>query len=75
MSFFRKKNTTERIIPNQDFLHGRDRFLKGKAYTVNKDLARYFGNNGWLEGATIAPPAVVSIEVDDAQHGVSDSIG
>ena len=75
MSFFKKKNQTERIVPNQDFLHGQERFLKGKAYTVDKNLARYFGNNGWLEGHGVAPPPVVSIIVDDAQHGVSDSIG
>lgn len=75
MSFFKKKNSTERVVPNQDFLHGRDRFLKGKAYTINKDLARYFSNNGWLEGENIAPPPIVSLEIEEGQHGVSDSIG
>lgn len=74
MSFFRKKKNTEKIVPREDFLHGPTRFLKGKTYVVDSDLARYFGNNGWLEGEQIAPPPVVSLEVDDSVLGTEDSI-
>lgn len=71
----RKKEGKADIVPKEDILHGSVRYLKGEKYTVEANLARYFANNGWLEGEHPAPPPAVSIQVDNANHGLEDSNG
>lgn len=74
MSFF-KKDKTKTIVPKEDILHGSVRYLKGEKYKVDMDLARYFQNNGWLEGDFNAPPPVASLNVNNSNHGMEDSNG
>jgi hypothetical protein len=57
-----------KIVPNQDFLHGKDRFKKGKEYSVNEGEAYYFAMNGWLEGTDVEGlPEEVTLSVDSAK--------
>jgi hypothetical protein len=61
-----------KITPNQDFLHGKDRFKKGKEYEVDDGAAYYFAMNGWLEGSDVKglPEDVeVTLSVDNVRHG------
>jgi hypothetical protein len=59
-----------KIKPNQDFLHGRDRFKKGKEYTVDEGAAYYFAMNGWLEGTNVKGlPEDVTLAIDNAHMG------
>jgi hypothetical protein len=68
--FKRKTQKLRKIVPNQDFLDEGFRFLKGKAYKVEINRARYFERNGWLEGSVAAPPDVpVELDIDDSTLG------
>jgi hypothetical protein len=58
-----------KITPNQDFLHGKIRFEKGKEATVTDSEARYFAMNGWLEGTDVEGlPEEVTLSVDSGAH-------
>jgi hypothetical protein len=57
-----------KIVPNQVFLDGRDRFEPGQEYEVDDVKAYYFGANGWLVD-TSAPAGEATLEVDTASHG------
>lgn len=57
-----------KIVPNQDFLQERDRFVKGQVYRVPISLARYFERNGWIEGSLASPPPAV-LDIDDSVLG------
>lgn len=68
---FRRSERQVTIVPNQVFLHGPDRFEKGKAYKVGVGLARYFERNGWIEGSDPVPPPTVSVDIDNGVIGQS----
>lgn len=65
-----KKSKMVRIVPNQVFLDGGQRFEKGQVYKVEVGLARYFERNGWLEGSDLSStkPAVL-LDVDNSKLG------
>jgi hypothetical protein len=56
MAFF-KKSKHRKIVPNQTFLDGTNRYEKGKVYRVEMGLARYFDRNGWLEDSETERPS------------------
>lgn len=69
MRLFKRKQTHKWVVPNQDFLDGGVRYLKGKRYRFNSELADYFERNGWLEGSVAAPPPVADLDIDNGKIG------
>lgn len=65
---FRKTAKQVKIVPNQDFLEGRDRYEKGEVYLVDQALARYFERNGWIEGSLASPPSQ-TLDIDNGVLG------
>jgi len=77
MGLFRRNQQKKlrKIVPNQDFLDEGFRFLKGKAYRVEINRARYFERNGWLKGSVAAPPDTADLEIQDGTIGHTGGIG
>jgi len=71
MGLFKRtnKSKTVRIVPNQLFLDGRDRYEKGQVYEVEIGNARYFERNGWLEGTDLRPSDAFKLAIDKSVLG------
>lgn len=63
-----------KIIPNQDFKHGRETYLKGQEYDVDSDLAYYFKAVGWV-GEPGNTEKEVTLDIQDGQIGHSSEVG
>ena len=69
-----------KITPNQDFLHGHDRYVKGEEYDVPPELAGYFVGVGWadsdeIDGPTEPSPAEVDLDVQGSSQGQAATDG
>ena len=70
MSLFKRGSKQAKIVPNQTFLDGANRYEKGKTYTVELGLARYFQRNGWVEGSHSGyADSPAALDVDDSALG------
>lgn len=59
-----------KIVPNQTFLDGKNRYEEDEEYMVDETLAFYFGRNGWLKDvAGEEQPTEVDLEVDSSTLG------
>lgn len=67
---FNRARGTAVIVPNQDFLDGTTKYLKGESYTVDAGLATVFLWNGWLEGDAKRPsPQSVKLDIQNSELG------
>ena len=58
-----------KIVPNQTFLDGTDRFEPDQEYEVEDARAYYFAKNGWLAGSAGISGGDVTLDVDATSHG------
>lgn len=58
------------IVPNQTFLHGRDRYEAGKTYEVSSKEAAYFQAQGWVDGgAALDGDQDVTLDIEPSTVG------
>lgn len=61
---------TQKIKPNQDFLHGEKRYKEGRPYDVDPQLADYFKTAGWVDSdGSHTPTQAVDLDVHAAGMG------
>lgn len=54
-----------KFTPNQDFLHGHDRYVADQEYELDDhELVQYFINNGWADAEGVDPSN--TLDVHDA---------
>ncbi len=72
----------KRIVPNQPFLDGTDRYEKDETYSVEDAKAFYFCQVGWADYADEETPVAVEpqnpevdLEIQNASLNMKDSNG
>lgn len=65
----RARGRMRKVIANQSFLDGTERFEAGGTYRVDKARAAYFARNGWIVGGEAASTEHVTLAIEPSAHG------